>query len=214
MKRFLALLALVLVLMAGTAGMASAATIGFDSTPPGYDPTKPPNFSYPPGISGTTVLYWDGTGSYGGHLMQGDCTLDSTISFTGPTYVNNFQMNGHAYTPVLPEDLLWYIYGPMTITALNADGLAVWTQTVSFDAAHRDMANPAAWLTVNVNTAGVSSIIFYAVNPECLEAGPFFWPSIDNLVINEAAAVPIPASVWLLGSGLLALVGLRRKSSR
>ena len=39
---------------------------------------------------------------------------------------------------------------------------------------------------------------------------PFF-PSIDNLVINEAAAVPIPASVWLLVSGLVGLVGLRRK---
>ena len=159
--------------------------------------------------------------------MQGDCTVDSTISFAGPTFVNNFQMSGRPYTPVLPEDLLWYNYGPMTIAALNADGGTVWTTTVSFDAAHRDVANPAAWLTVNVDKAGVSSIIFYAVNP-ILDAnlvdhpdwsgvdadGVFFWPSIDNLVINEAAAVPIPASVWLLGSGLLALVGLRRKSSR
>jgi len=30
-------------------------------------------------------------------------------------------------------------------------------------------------------------------------------------VINEAAAVPIPASVWIMASGLLALVGVRRK---
>ena len=121
-------------------------------------------------------------------------------------------MSGLPWTPVSADD--YYISGPMTIAARNAEGGTVWTTTVSFDADHRDVATPAAWLTVNVNTAGVSSIIFYAVNPECLEAGPFFWPSIDNLVINEAAAVPIPASVWLLGSGLLALVGLRRKSSR
>ena len=32
-------------------------------------------------------------------------------------------------------------------------------------------------------------------------------------VLNEASAVPIPGAVWLLGSGLLALVGIRRKNS-
>ena len=32
--------------------------------------------------------------------------------------------------------------------------------------------------------------------------------------LGRYAAVPIPASVWLLASGLLGLVGLRRKFSR
>jgi hypothetical protein len=34
-----------------------------------------------------------------------------------------------------------------------------------------------------------------------------------SLVINPAP-VPVPAAVWLLGSGLLALVGVRRRNSR
>jgi hypothetical protein len=38
------------------------------------------------------------------------------------------------------------------------------------------------------------------------------FPQIDNFYIGaQAAAVPIPPSVWLLGSGLVGLVGLRRK---
>ena len=64
-----------------------------------------------------------------------------------------------------------------------------------------------------VNTADVSKIIFYGSNPLFPDPGNNFFPSIDNLVINEAAAVPIPPSVWLLASGLLALVGLRKKLS-
>jgi len=35
-----------------------------------------------------------------------------------------------------------------------------------------------------------------------------------KLKFNNVAAVPVPAAVWLLGSGLLALVGIQRVSSR
>ena len=64
---------------------------------------------------------------------------------------------------------------------------------------------------MEVNTAGVSQLIFKAPNLGAIEGGPEFYASIDNLVINEADPVPVPASVWLLVSGLLGLVGLRRK---
>ncbi len=37
--------------------------------------------------------------------------------------------------------------------------------------------------------------------------------NIDNLSITKLSAVPVPAAVWLFGSGLLALFGLRKKRS-
>lgn len=36
--------------------------------------------------------------------------------------------------------------------------------------------------------------------------------AIDNIQIEGTSAVPVPAAVWLLGGGLLALVGIRRKN--
>lgn len=34
---------------------------------------------------------------------------------------------------------------------------------------------------------------------------------VDNLMINEVSAVPVPAAVWLFGTGLLGLVGVARR---
>ena len=35
--------------------------------------------------------------------------------------------------------------------------------------------------------------------------------AFDILNVNEAHTVPIPAAAWLLGSGLIGLVGLRKR---
>ena len=83
MKRFLALLALVLVLMAGTAGMASADILDFNSAPPyslitlAVDPNN-----------NQQNMQWSGEG--GGHLYCSNSYYDNIIYFANPTYVNNF----------------------------------------------------------------------------------------------------------------------------
>lgn len=38
--------------------------------------------------------------------------------------------------------------------------------------------------------------------------------AMDNLTVGAAAPVPVPAAAWLLGAGLLGLVGVRRRSAR
>jgi hypothetical protein len=205
MKRFLALLALVLILMGSTAGIASAATLDFTSPPPYSDITIEPDPNDP---SLQLNLLW--SDDSGGHLYCSSSWHDSIITFTTPTYVNKFEMTGMPWSNCSFE----FYFGPMNIAAFDAAGGSLWSTTVDFlipppseDPEYYSTAYN--WLTVYVNQADVSKIIFYAPNPNGV--GYDFTPSIDNLVINEAAGVPIPASVWLLGSGLLALVGLRRK---
>lgn len=38
--------------------------------------------------------------------------------------------------------------------------------------------------------------------------------AMDNLTVGDAAPVPVPAAAWLLGVGLVGLVGIRRRSER
>ena len=216
MKRSLALLALVLVLMAGTAGMASAVTLTFEVGSPELSIGQPAESPYiPPSgspIASVTTVNWHDDG--GGHLYCNSPWYDNIITFTTPIYVNKFEMTGMPWSSCSFE----LNFGPMNIAAFDAAGRSLWSTTVDF-LIPPPGENPEYysttynWLTVEVNKADVSKIIFYGPNPNG-STGIIFYPSIDNLVINEAAAVPISASVWLLGSGLLALVGLRRKFTR
>ena len=79
------------------------------------------------------------------------------------------------------------------------------------------IANPTAdWTTYNYSTVADASAtggITLQFNSTCgADANCFADFSIDNVSISaDVNAVPVPAAVWLFGSGLLGLVGVARR---
>ncbi len=67
--------------------------------------------------------------------------------------------------------------------------------------------NISNWGWANITFSGINKISF--INASSM---PIY---VDNLTFNPAtAATPVPAAVWLFGSGLAGLIATRRKNSR
>ena len=158
----------------------------------------------PANISLGGDMSYNNTG--GGHLYNEQYYSDDWITFTSPTTVNSFQMNSNP----------WQDYGyPSTgsgylidIEAFSAADLSLWTKTV-------DLSNYFQWnqwLNVDVKVANVSRLTFYSpYNRHNIG----FWPSIDNIVINEpiTPTIPEPATIALMGLGLAGMSYARRRKS-
>jgi hypothetical protein len=155
-------------------------------------------------------IKWDGKG--GGHLYAGNYNKDDSIYFSEETYVNSFEMNG------LPWE-----NGPATnvssieIEAYDTGNSLIWNSIVDLTSSKTWQD----WITVPVEMAAVSSLKFLA--PQSLSLNYKFWPSIDNLIINEPVntdisfltqatvnPVPVPGAVWLFGSAIGLLGWIRR----
>ena len=67
--------------------------------------------------------------------------------------------------------------------------------------------------TWTMNGGGVTAELLANGKIEGLNMDSGSW-TLDTLTIPEAAPVPIPGAVWLLGSGLVGLTGIRRKRSK
>ena len=65
---------------------------------------------------------------------------------------------------------------------------------------------PFTTVSISRQTNDIAYILAGGVNAEAL--------FLDNMQYNAVSAVPVPAAVWLFGSGLIGLIGLaRRKNS-
>ena len=146
-------------------------------------------------------MKWNSIG--GGHLWNDNTLSDDFIFSSSATYINSFELNAKAWLDFTnPNENIGFI----DIAALNASDETVWEIKVDLTS-YTDWGN---WLTVSVETANITQLTFFA--PGVLPNVNGFWPSVDNMVINE---VPVPAAIWLFGSGLIALFTMnstRRRS--
>lgn len=71
---------------------------------------------------------------------------------------------------------------------------------------------PTEW---DFNTAGIDAELLVDGQYEGINAIMWFdpLPAYADDQLDIPSAVPVPAAVWLLGSGLLGLIGIRRKNS-
>ena len=135
-------------------------------------------------------MKWSDIG--GGHLYNDDYNSDDFIYFSTATYVNSFEMNAMAWQGFDKGAI-----GSIDIEAYNITGDTIWSTTVNLS----DYTAWDNWLTVSVEMADINQLAFLA--PGTLPHINGFWPSVDNMVINQP--VPVPAAVWLFASGLLLL---------
>jgi hypothetical protein len=189
--RLLYLLGVVVVFLSLT-GLSQAAILTFDD---------PNNL----GVALSGGMLWSNTG--GGHIYEEYFGNHHYVTFSAPTHVNSFQMNGLPW-----QDYGGGIDGTAGIASINAfDGAnnLLWSATVNLS----QYATWNNWLTVDVNTDNIVSMDFLptgTIDPWV----PGFWPSVDNMVINESSAIPEPATIiiWsLLGCLGVASVARRRK---
>lgn len=175
-------------------GIANATILTFDTGPNGLT------------LGGG--MSWTNFG--GGHLYKSDYSNTSYIIFGQDTFINDFQMN---YQP-------WENYGSnpandsgwlLGISALDSVDNILWSQSVDLTSTANDWSN---WITILVNTGNVRKLTFSPTGGDFannyLPTG--YWPSIDN--IDTADPIPEPATLFLLGTGLVGLVGSRFRKRR
>lgn len=65
------------------------------------------------------------------------------------------------------------------------------------------------------NQVGIDWFQYILLTGESPGGGVPLWtgPDPDSVYVFSTSAVPVPGAVWLLGSGILALIGIRRKAS-
>jgi len=145
-------------------------------------------------------MTWNSTG--GGHLYNEMYDTNDYIYFSSPTTVNSFEMNG------MPWENYGGSAGVIDIKGLDASDQVIWSTTVDLT----NYTNWADWYTVDVSIAGLSTLEFIAPGNAPHHNG--FWPSIDNMVINEPISpVPEPSAIALMlgGLGLVGFMASRRR---
>jgi hypothetical protein len=156
------------------------------------------------GVTLSSNLKWSNIG--GGHLYNDIATDNDFIFFyASDTYVNSFEMNAMPWQGYTRDGM---VVGSIDIAGLNSAAETIWSTTVDLT----KYTNWNDWLTVSVETPGISQLTFFA--PGILPHINTFWPSIDNMVINEQVSqVPLPAAIWLFASGLAGIFSMRIRRS-
>ena len=172
-------------LLAATAGTAQAAVYDFAGTFQMRDPT--------------------------GMLMQNDTTLtgsmdlDMNTGFATASIVSTMPFFGSMWTA---HDITMQMTGPDTAAG---DMMFDWGATTNIHVTVDFGVTMNGDGTIDFITLDGPSADGIAGNP--MDNGPF--PGFNAAFIGTATTVPVPAAVWLFGSGLVGLAGVarRRKAS-
>jgi hypothetical protein len=164
------------------------------------------------GVNGSANygVAYDG-GAWGGASpplvsLSGD-DYDTTVDgyyFTNTTYAYLSMQGGDGFVDAFGSGD-WQM---MTITGIDSLGNYT-SNTVDFYLADYTSTNSDDWYIVDewtyVDMSGLGDIIGFEID--------FSGSQVDGVPAYVAMDnVPVPAAVWLLGSGLLELIGIRRKT--
>ncbi|BBO85838.1 hypothetical protein DSCO28_64040 [Desulfosarcina ovata subsp. sediminis] len=236
MKKFVVLLAAVCFLFVGAGNALADFTYGDNSSLAlsVYNEATNVETGYDLGIIGDTLDL-----SYAGYLTTIDVSdLDATVSLysTMTGYTNLFGLTTETATGINSTAILnfnsavrsiWNVgyengSSPVTIDASDVKSAStLLSDTGSY--AGLVMGGTAAYQP-SLETLNSGDLYIYLYQYDVRDLNTGFDANTDytavliiqqdgDVYLNEVAAVPVPAAVWLLGSGLLGLVGIRRRNS-
>ncbi|WP_319526483.1 DUF4465 domain-containing protein [uncultured Desulfosarcina sp.] len=125
---------------------------------------------------------------------------------TNTTYAYLSMQNGDSFSTAFGEDD-WFL---LTIYALDSNYEQTGDYVEFYLAEGTDLLDTWEW--VDLTSLGVVYGLEFELTSSDTGAYGMNTPAyfaMDDLEIN---AVPVPAAVWLLGSGLLGLIGIRRRN--
>jgi hypothetical protein len=155
--------------------------------------------------SGQGITFGSGFGVL--NLLSGTVTIPSSPNYaylnatTETTLTFNGVTNSFGFTTLGLNANSGFFSG-MTVTGKSSTGATLFTQTFNPSAAGAAVTgSPQVW-----NVPGIASVVFQRIDGA---NGPAI-AGFDNLTFNTPTAVPVPAAVWLFGSGLATLFATRR----